>query len=167
MGTRLDIIAEKLKIKCSLVNQFPVEESEISCAKLLQRETASFEPGVIYIGRTSDFPADAKDPDKSSFVLLVNSPHTALPPRLPQRSILLVTGITTASLFNSVQDILSSESKYLSGSARLLESLVQGKGIQNVVDIGSMLIEKPMFIRYQSKVARSYKKRENRRHGLE
>jgi sugar diacid utilization regulator len=147
METRLDIIAEKLKVKCSLVNQFPVEESEISCAKLLQREMTSFEPGVIYIGRISDFPADAKDPDKSSFALLVNSPHTALPPRLPKRSILLVTGITTASLFNSVQDILSSESKYLSGSARLLESLVQGKGIQNVVDIGSMLLQKPMFVR--------------------
>ena len=147
MGIRLDIVAEKLKDKCSLVYKAPLEKTEISCAKLLQRETVSFEPGVIYIGRISDFPADAEDLGKSSFALLVNSPRTSLPLRLRKRGILLVAGITTASLFNSVQDILSSETRYLSGSARLLESLVQGKGIQNVVDIGSKLLQKPMFVR--------------------
>ena len=168
MGIRLDIVAEKLKDKCSLVYKAPLEKTEISCAKLLQRETVSFEPGVIYIGRISDFPADAEDLGKSSFALLVNSPRTSLPLRLRKRGILLVAGITTASLFNSVQDILSSETRYLSGSARLLESLVQGKGIQNVVDIGSKLLrETNVRQRYQSKVAGSYKERENRRCGLE
>ena len=85
--------------------------------------------------------------DKSGFALLVDSPNTALPAGVRQGNTLFISGITTASLFNSVQDILSSESRYLSGSAKLLESLVQGKGIQNVVDIGSMLLQKPMFVR--------------------
>ena len=90
MGIKFDIIAEKLKVKCSLVYKAPLGKTEIICAKLLQRETVSLEPGVIYIGRISDFPADAEDLGKSSFALLVNSPNTPLPPRLRKRSILLV-----------------------------------------------------------------------------
>jgi len=141
------MIAEKLERQCTLVYKGPFEDMEISRAKLLQRETASFEPGVIYIGRISDFPANGKTPDKSSFALLVNSSSACLPARIRKHNILLVRGITMASLLNSVQDILSSETRYLSSSARLLESLFQGKGIQNVVDIGSILIDKPMFVR--------------------
>jgi sugar diacid utilization regulator len=147
MGIRFDIIAEKLKVKCSLAYSGPLEKTEIVRAKLLQRDAGSFEPGVIYIGKISDFPADAEDLDKSGFALLVDSPNTPLPVGVRQGNTLFISGITIASLFNSVQDILSSESRYLSGSAKLLESLVQGKGIQNVVDMSSTLLEKPMFVR--------------------
>jgi sugar diacid utilization regulator len=147
MGIKFDIIAEKIRGKYSLVHQCALEETEIICAKLLQKEIVSLDPGVIYIGKISDFPVDAEDSDKSGFVISVDSPNSILPAGIRQRNILFVAGTTTASLFNSVQDILSSENRYFSSSAKLLESLVQGKGIQNVVDIGSILLEKPMFVR--------------------
>ncbi len=147
MGIRLDIIAEKLRAQCVPVHQHPLEETEIICAKLLQRGMTSLEPGVIYIGKTSDIPTNVKYPDKSGFALLVDSPKETLPSGVRKSSVLLVSETTTASLLNTVQDILSSESRYLSGSAKLFESLVQGKGIQNIVDISSELLKKPMFVR--------------------
>jgi PucR family transcriptional regulator, proline-responsive transcriptional activator len=147
MGIRLNTIAEQLKAQCSVVHQCPLEESQIICAKLLQREMVFLEPGVIYIGRISDFPVNTENSGKSSFALLVDSPDVALPSMLRQHNILFINGITVASLLNLVQDILSSESRYFSSSAKLLESLVRGKGIQNVVDIASMLLQKPMFVR--------------------
>lgn len=147
MGITLDIVAERLRGKCSLVHKHSLLNTEINCAKLLQREIVSFEPGVLYIGRVSEFPPDAGNFDKCSFALLINPHHAAPPPDIRKPNILLVTGTSLALLFNTVQDILSSEARYLTGSARLLASLVQGKGIQNVVDIGSVLIAKPMFVR--------------------
>jgi sugar diacid utilization regulator len=158
MGIRFDIIAEKLKVKYSISYPGPLEETEIICAKLLQRDMGPLEPGVMYVGKISDFPADAANLDKSGFALLVDSPNIALPAGVQQGNILLITGTTTASLFNSVQDILSSESRYLSGSAKLFESLVHGKGIQNIVDMSSTLLEKPMFVRDTSLKLLAYTK---------
>ncbi len=147
MGIRFDTIAEKLKAKCSLTHQCPLQEIEINYGKLLQRKMVSLESGVIYVGKISDFPSGVDGLDKSGFALIVDTPDTTRPSGIQQHNVLFITGVTIASLFNSVQDILSSESRYFSGSARLLESLVQGKGIQDVVDTGSMLLEKPMFAR--------------------
>jgi sugar diacid utilization regulator len=125
-----------------LVNGHP--ETTYQGVRLLQKNITAFAPDTIYIGETSQVPAGIHQRSDIGLILindcnfdfsLLHGNTAELPPE---------TDIS--DLFNAVLEALNTKRKIIDGSAALLNCLVQGKGLEEIIHIGSEILGKPISL---------------------
>jgi len=122
------------------------QNQEIYNLKFLLKEHKQFDAHTLYIGRTSSL--DPADPSPIPAFLGIKDCNISLE-QLSSRFTnyaFLKNDSNLYNIFNKVQDIIWSEQTYLRSSSILLQSLIKGKGLQYIIDIGYQLLNNPMLL---------------------
>lgn len=119
----------------------------IKAVKLLEKDQSLFDPNYLYIGKTSALPKALPQDNPINILCIANS---SLPSKYKKNPILnlivLNNNVDIVSVFNEVQEILANQQQLAINSAKLLDSLVSGKGIGHIVNVGSELLGNPICI---------------------
>lgn len=150
MNPRLIQIAEKLKKQYALEIGFVNEEQRIASARLLDGEAAG-EKELLYIGSANQFDL-VSPPNQGTFLFLCSDEEAEeLKVRLADRQgvnwYYVIDGeVSLSTLFNRVQEILEDSQALVRGSAALLNSIIQGRGLTYIMEIASQLLGNPVML---------------------
>jgi sugar diacid utilization regulator len=148
-GNKMDITTRELfsllsddlqQVKLSRGNQ------EIHKINLLLKGQRNFDSNTLYVGKTSFLDKDNPSPVPAFLGL---NDCGILPEQLSRYFTdyaLLKNNCDLHQLFNKAQDILSREQSFLHSSATLLHSLIKGRGLQYIIDMGYQLLNNPMLL---------------------
>lgn len=129
-----------------LPGEFRREEQRIHQVRFLLRNQQHFEQNTLYIGKTSVLEKGASS-SAAAFIGVRDCPvAAALVPGYFSNYAFLKEGCDPSRLFNRAQDIISREQTFLYSSAMLLHSLIIGKGLQHIVDMGYQLLNNPILL---------------------
>ncbi|SCP98215.1 PucR C-terminal helix-turn-helix domain-containing protein [Anaerobium acetethylicum] len=122
-------------------------DAGIRAAKLLTPDQTGFESGIIYIGRVSDLPEKTDGIQEAGLICIDDVPLPQAVRENPSLNLMLVDAeVPLYDLFNMVQDILLDSSYFIQSSAALLNSIIRGKGLQYIIEIGSELLGNPVML---------------------
>lgn len=102
------------------------DNSDISSVRILSKDLKVLHPDVIYITDSQEL---------YNNLIKENSPY------------LVVLSKEKESIFNKISDIFLEEQHLSKGIWQLMESLSSRKGLDNIVETGSLIIGNPLFIR--------------------
>lgn len=137
------------KIKQNKVNQVWLgrKEEVIKATKLLTCNQEVFEKEVLYIGKLSDVVNIKADCPGLNLICLED---TRVPEELIQIygiNLMLIDGCTSIEeVFNEVQDIIVDSYYFVRSSSALLNSIIQGRGLPYILEIGSELLGNPLML---------------------
>ena len=140
-------LGEKLKDSNITYSQFHSPDTGIKAAKLLKPLETHFEADIVYIGLMSLLSSDLEIISNANLICIEDP---ALPKSMkdnPLLNLIMVDKITgLEDLFNEVQDILLNHFYFMQSSTALLNSIIRGKGLQYIIDIGSELLGNPVML---------------------
>lgn len=147
MYLQINALCEKLKqnkVRSIAINS---GDAYIRSAKLLMRNQANFQPDILYVGRLSDLSDNLSGRDK---INLLCTNDTEIPPVFSQNKylnlILAEAEVDISEMFNEVQDILLDGYYFMQSSAALFNTIIRGKGLQYIMEIGSGLLGNPIIL---------------------
>ena len=119
----------------------------IKAAKILKKDQTTFDPEILYIGRFSDL-GDGIDAISEGNLICVEDTEAVLPViESGELNLLLFEfSVSIEDIFNEVQDILLDSTYIMRSSASLLNSIIQGRGLQYIIKIGSELLGNPIML---------------------
>ncbi len=119
----------------------------VKAPKLYGPRIGEINPEYIYVGRLSDLPAF---PGDRACVNVLCIEDTVFSEALIQKNninLLLLNGkAELEEVFNTIQDIFISSQEMLGNAPRFLDSLVHGRGLQHIIDIGYELLKNPIVL---------------------
>lgn len=123
------------------------KEAVIKAIKLLKKNQMVFEPDILYLGRLTDLPSCSSLPCECNLVCLEEEeePMNFTPPSTINLA-LIASAASLEDLLNEVQDILLDSSYFIRSSASLLNSIIQGRGLHYIMEIGSELLGNPIML---------------------
>lgn len=119
--------------------------SSFRFAKLLTESEQLLEPEVLYLGTMSTLLK--KLPLPSHAIILCTADNDAEPLKEINFNLVLIKEqIEISRIFNEIHDILTAHFHFIQGSEILLDTLIHGKGIQHIIDIGSQILGNPITV---------------------
>jgi sugar diacid utilization regulator len=112
--------------------------------RLLSPHSTDFCPETIYIGEASLVPASIHS-RRDIGLILVNNCNFDFS-LLEGNAAELPPGTDLFSLFNAVLDVLNSRRRVVDGSATVLNCLIQGKGLNAIIQLGAEIFGKPVSL---------------------
>lgn len=126
-------------------------ETPYQRGRLLSRNPADFTPGTIYIGEASLVPAGIHQRSDIGLILIDDCDFDFS--LLQGNAAELAPETDLFGLFNDVLDVLNSKRRVVDSSAALLNCLVQGKGLNYLVQKGAEIIGNPVsLVDYTGKI---------------
>lgn len=123
------------------------EEVSIKAVKFIEKNQSLFEPNYLYIGKSSNIPKTIP-PSAAINILCIGNGN--LQAKYKKNSminlIILNNDIDIFTIFNEMQEILISHQQFAANSAKLLDSLISGKGIEHIVNVGCEILGNPICI---------------------
>jgi sugar diacid utilization regulator len=119
-------------------------ETTYQQARLLSENPTVFAPETIYLGAASQLPAAIHQRSDIGLILIndCNFDFSLLQGNAAE----LPPDTDLFGLFNAVLDIMNARRKIVDSSAALLNCLVQGMGMQDIIQIGSEILGKPVSL---------------------
>ncbi|MBV7273385.1 helix-turn-helix domain-containing protein [Clostridium sp. PL3] len=115
--------------------------------KLLEKNQSCFESDYLYVGKNLNLPRILPEGILINILCVTSS---ALPSKYKKNPtlnlIILNTNTDIVTVFNELQEIIINHQEFVMNSAKLLSSLVSGKGIEHIVDTGCELLGNPLCI---------------------
>ena len=156
MDMILNMLIEKLEHYSPELHLCNEESISIKSAKLLFKNQQSFEPHVLYIGRTS-FLSETLNYSYSINLLCIKD--SSIPPtykeNCPLNLVIVDNYYSLFTLFNEIQDMLI---EFHQWSSSLMDSLINNKGLDQIIDIGYNFLNNPILIIDTSFKLLEYKK---------
>lgn len=123
------------------------EDVLIKAVKLIEKDQSFFEPNYLYIGKSSNLPKTIPPNGPINILCIASS---SLLSKYKKNSnlnlIILNSNVDIFTIFNEVQEILINHQQFAINSAKLLDSLISGKGIEHIVDAGCEILGNPICI---------------------
>lgn len=143
----MDYISKELNHYNPVVNMFNKEFSLIRYINFLLDQRIVFEPDCLYIGTMDQFRELNTENCPPNFLCIQSDPiYLEGEKNLKTNLILLNTTSNLPEIFNKLQQIFFDHQRYLQFSAKLMNALVLGKGIEQLLEIGYEFLENPMLI---------------------
>ncbi|MCR4434975.1 MAG: helix-turn-helix domain-containing protein [Clostridiales bacterium] len=118
----------------------------IRFVKLFAENMAPFEPDTLYVGKASTLIRPLSLNIRANILCI---PDMDVPPECKKSPglnlMVLAKDVDMLEIFNEIQDILSACLNFTSNSEKLLDTLMHGKGIQHIIDIGYELLGNPII----------------------
>lgn len=119
----------------------------IKTAKLVTRDQTKFEADVLYVGKASDLPKDCSQIQNAHFLCVENARIPAGYSENKTLSIMTLNKKTDLiSLFNAIQDIFTVQQELAQSSKKLLDSLINGSNLQQIIETGFEILGNPIII---------------------
>ena len=112
--------------------------------RFLEEEEMSLKKNILYLGNTSMIGKDAGTFKGFGLILIKDSDFNPL--ELEAEVLLLPKETNLSKLFNNVLDVFHSKRKLVDSSAALLNSLIEGKGLNYIVEVGSEILGNPVLL---------------------
>lgn len=123
------------------------EEVIIKAVKLIEKDQSYFEPNYLYIGKSSNLPKTIPPNGPINILCITNS---SLLSKYKKNSmlnlIILNNNMDIFTVFNEIQELLITNQQFAINSAKLLNSLISGKGIDHIVNVGCEILGNPICI---------------------
>lgn len=119
----------------------------VGAIKLYDENQVVFSPEYLYAGVYSRFPQSIPEDAFVNFLCIEDSPIPES--AIENKNVNILSLKTSESLektFNTVQDIILANQSINRSAELLLDSLVHGKGIQHILEIGYQLLGNPIVI---------------------
>ncbi|MCR4434974.1 MAG: helix-turn-helix domain-containing protein [Clostridiales bacterium] len=145
MRLSIETLSDKLNHYSPQVFISDKNNLSVRSAKFLINSITVFEPEVLYVGKVSGLASLL--PLKGHANLLCISDADIFPEYKENPKLNLVVLPKTADIFqvfSEVQDIISTYQKFAQSSEKLLDTLIHGKGVQHIIDIGYELLGNPI-----------------------
>jgi len=142
MSVTLEYIVKKLseyEIRLSITNP----EAIFNGVRLLCGKDMALANHILYVGKASMLP-EVGDKDKIGLIIIndYDLDFSSFPVNVAELS-----GETDfLKLFNDVQNIFYSRTKIIDSSAELLNSLIKGRGLKYIVQLGSEILGNPIIL---------------------
>lgn len=113
--------------------------------KLLYDEQTNFYDSILYLGKAS---ITSKLEINKANLVLINDSQSSVDylSKLNLNIILLNEKTDLFKIFNELQDIFSANYKFIESSAEILNSLIKGKGLEYIIQIGNEIIGNPIAL---------------------
>jgi hypothetical protein len=125
-----------------LVNNRP--DTTYQWARLLSETSAYYSPETIYIGEASLIPAGFHLRSDIGLILINNCDFDFS--LLEGNSAELPPETDLTRLFTDVLDVFNSRRRIIDSSAALLDCLIQGKGLNSIIQKGAEILRKPVSL---------------------
>ncbi len=161
---RIKDLNEKLMHEFVIFNSLINENFNIIRTRLLIEGQKRFEINTLYIGTVDLAQSVGAVPSDTNLVLVTDQKdstrqvdiQSALSP-FPCNLILLQSDLGIHEIFNKIQDIYQDSSRLLDGSASLLECIIRGKEIREIIETGYDILNNPIMLMDTSYKVLSYK----------
>lgn len=155
---RINELAEKLGKAIGTIDPIIVDNHNIIRIRFLVGKQKEFESNTLYIGNAVLYPTLGPVPSDASIALV--SDHE-LPEEYRNQCtgnlICIQSEADPFHVFNLIQDIYQDSSRLLDGSASLLECIIRGKEIREVIETGYEILNNPIMLMDTSYKVLSYK----------
>jgi len=155
---RINEFVEKLEKSIGTVDHCIIDNHNIIRIRFLVGEQKEFESNTLYVGNAVLFPTLGPVPSDASIALV--SDHE-LPKEYRDHCTANLICIRSEEdlfeVFNQIQDIYQDSSRLLDGSASLLECIIRGKEIREVIETGYEILNNPIMLMDTSYKVLSYK----------
>ena len=148
-------LAEKLKSIYTGTQSHIVIDEEILKVKLFHEDLKVPEPGTVYV-MEDDLSFIKRRPAGNYLRLSVDCPDDCPSCNL----ICLHTGDSFVKVFNRLQDIIADSSRYVKGSTSLLDCIIKGKELRDVIETGFEILGNPIMLMDTSYKVLAYKTNE-------
>jgi len=135
-------LSEKYNVK-----NFKCEHiEEVLDIKLVTKSQKEFNKQILFIGNSSDI--DLTLSLKGAYFILIENDLEKTSKLLEQSIdvILLSDEEDLFSIFNDIKDIFTNELQMMKSSAILLNSLIQGKGLNYLINLASKILDNPIIL---------------------
>ncbi|MBS4538064.1 helix-turn-helix domain-containing protein [Clostridium sp. D2Q-11] len=113
--------------------------------RLITKNQKIFSDNILYIGNSSDINLSMLS-SKCFYVIVDSNKNNLENIKFEDFNIILLSdNIDLFLLFNEIQDIYNEELKIMKNSAILLNSLIQGKGLNYLINISSKILNNPLI----------------------
>lgn len=119
--------------------------SSFKFAKLLTEGEQILEPEVLYLGTMSALSKKLPLPCHAKVLCTADDAVIALED-MNFNLVLINERIEVSRIFNEIHDIMAAHYHFIQGSEILLDTLIHGKGIQHIIDIGSQILGNPITV---------------------
>ncbi len=144
MAINFDILLSGLSIYPMDVYRNTQTEVLYNEVRFLFDGQSDFKRNTLYLGKTTMLLNKSLDLTDIGLILIKDCEYT---PLKLQVDLALFSGETDMfKLFDAVLNILSLNRKIVDSSASLLNSLIQGKGLNYIVQVGSEILGNPVFL---------------------
>ncbi len=142
MSVTLEYVVKKLseyEIRLSITNP----EAIFKGVRLLCGKDMMLANHMLYVGKASML-SEVRDKDKVGLIIIndCNFDFSSFPLNVAELS----EGTDFLKLFNDVQNIFYSRTKIIDSSAELLNSLIKGRGLKYIVQLGSEILGNPIIL---------------------
>ncbi|SCZ06239.1 PucR family transcriptional regulator [Alkaliphilus peptidifermentans] len=123
------------------------EEIVLSDTKLITKDQLSFHENVLYVGKTSLLTRSTISNHPIN-LLLINDIDISLTDfcGVDGNIIELSSDVDLFTVFNEAKDLFIRDLQFANNSAALLDSLIQGKGLNYITELGSSIINNPIIL---------------------
>lgn len=122
------------------------ENLEIYNSKLLLKNQKQFDSNTLYIGELSDPGNDIPSPVPCFMIIKGRGIPAEQLSRCFTNYAFLNDNSDLFQFFNKVQDLIHREQRLVNSSSALLQSLIKGRGLQYIIDIGYRLLNNPILL---------------------
>ncbi|MEL7654452.1 MAG: helix-turn-helix domain-containing protein [Bacillota bacterium] len=155
---RINELVEKLEKAIGNIDHYIIDNHNIIRIRFLVSEQKEFESNTLYVGKAILYPIPGPVPSDASIALVSDQ-------KLPEEYrdhgtgnlICIRSEKDLFDVFNQIQDIYQDSSRLLDGSASLLECIIRGKEIREVIETGYEILNNPIMLMDTSYKVLSYK----------
>ncbi|KZL91791.1 PucR family transcriptional regulator [Clostridium magnum] len=126
---------------------FNKDNSSIHAVELFNKNQKLFQPDSIYVAKSSDL---LKIPFKAipmNILCITDKPFpTEYIHRLDSNIIILNKNIDTIQILNEIRCLLKVHRNYIQSSLKLMNTLLSGGSIQDILNIGHKILGNPLFL---------------------
>lgn len=147
MGISLRLLGEKLKHHPSKIEIKHEDMAIIEHVKRLETAINDFAPTTLYVTEATRSFIDLSNMGKGNLLLTSKIPIPELMVENTNLNILFISANSALDIFIELIDIFMEQQKLTNGSSLFLDALLQGKGIQPIVEAGYKVIGNPLYVR--------------------
>jgi sugar diacid utilization regulator len=144
MDLKFDVILSKLsgyKIDILLNHDIDISYKEV---RFIYHKEMNIDENILYIAKASMI--QDKIPEYKNIGLLIINDRDLDTSLLHVDAAIFPIETDIFKLFNDIQNIFSLNRKLTDSSAELLNSLIEGKGLKYIVQVGSEILGNPVFL---------------------
>ncbi|MGE5405907.1 MAG: hypothetical protein ACM3PP_13340, partial [Candidatus Saccharibacteria bacterium] len=144
MKIGIEDLAQRLNQYSPRVEIGSANPQRLSSARFLAGQEA-LAPDILYIGRVDKLRLPTKI-EGANLLLLGGDDLPEMPSDKGINLIHLRGDLDLELIFNEVQEILSADNEVASSAATLLNSIIQGRGLKYIIQIGAEILDKPVIL---------------------
>jgi hypothetical protein len=147
MEISVDMLLSSIDFDSTYVEMPLGYSAGIRAVSLFSNNLTAYEPDVLYIAKASDLLQSAVQKLPAQILCIKDSDIPAELLKTNKSNIIAINGnLEPLTLFQHIQGVLLRYQRQSSGSSKLLNSLIENKGLQHIIDIGCEMFGNPICL---------------------